>query len=219
METLSTPQQIVVWILPLLFAITVHEAAHAWTAWKLGDSTAKAAGRVSFNPINHIDPIGTIIVPLLMLIMTTLANSQGLIFGWAKPVPVVAKNLRNPRRDMGLVALAGPAANFMMALLWALLAKLVLGVGATEAARFLLWSGLIGIQINLMLLVLNLLPILPLDGGRILYALLPFRWAERYGQLEPYGLIILLALLVSNLLDVLIRPVLALLYQIFIVIL
>ncbi len=202
MEGLSKVQQLAVLALPVLFAITVHEAAHGWVAGKLGDPTARRLGRVTLNPIRHIDPVGTVILPALMFFFS------GFLFGWAKPVPVDWRNLHNPRRDMALVALAGPGANLLMALCWALVMRFVvsLGEGAAWLALPLLYMGSAGVLINAILMVLNLLPILPLDGGRIVASLLPQRMASSYLRLEPWGLIIVVALLVSGWLWSILQP-------------
>ncbi|MES9936959.1 MAG: site-2 protease family protein [Sedimenticola sp.] len=202
MNDLTIMQQIAVMVLPMLFAITAHEAAHGWAAKKLGDSTASMLGRVTFNPLKHIDPIGTILVPLLMYFLS------GFLFGWAKPVPVDWRNLGNPRRDMALVALAGPMANLLMAIFWALMLKIgvTLGSSLSWLALPLYYMGTIGILINSILMVLNLLPILPLDGGRILTSVLPPRLAMGYAKLEPWGLVIVIGLLVSGLLGIILNP-------------
>ena len=197
MYDLSLIQKIAVAALPLLFAITVHEVAHGWMARRLGDSTAFMLGRLTLNPIKHIDPIGTILVPLALLLM------GGFIFGWAKPVPVTWQNLRNPKRDMALVALAGPAANLLMALMWAVVAKIGFSLGSSfpMPAQMLVLMGLFGVTINVLLMVLNLLPILPLDGGRIVDSMLPGPLSYQFSRLEPYGFIILIALLATGLLS------------------
>lgn len=192
---MTIAQKIAIWALPVLLAITFHEVAHGWTARALGDHTAERAGRLSLNPLKHIDPIGTILVPGILLVL------GGFLFGWAKPVPVVMGNLRNPRRDMALVALAGPLSNLAMAIAWGLLIKLVLPhidgggiwLGITYMARA-------GITINIVLMVLNLIPIPPLDGSRIVSGFLPANAARQYNRLEPYGLIILLLLMVTGVL-------------------
>jgi len=201
-QGLSTVQQISVLLIPVLFAITVHEAAHGWMAKQLGDGTAKMLGRVTLNPLRHIDPIGTLLVPLVTFLFT------GFLFGWAKPVPVNWKNLRNPRRDMALVALAGPGANLVMALLWALLIRsgLALGDVSEWVALPLVYMAGAGVLINAVLMILNLLPILPLDGGRVLAALLPPKAALAFSRLEPYGLLIIIALLVTGLLGEVLLP-------------
>src|SRR3989338_9026341 len=189
-------QEIIIYAIPILFAITVHEVAHGWVASKLGDQTAKQLGRLTLNPIKHIDPIGTILVPIV------LSTFGGFIFGWAKPVPVDWRNLRKPKRDMAWVAIAGPCANLLMVLLWAGLIKLILvtGDGSSGPVMALLEMAKIGVQINAFLMILNLLPLPPLDGSRILTALLPPLWAYRFNQLERVGLIIILVLLVTGLL-------------------
>jgi len=202
MEDLTTVQRVVVWALPVLFAITVHEVAHGWVARKLGDPTAMLLGRLTLNPIKHIDPIGTVVVPIALLLM------GGFIFGWAKPVPVTWENLRHPKRDMALVAVAGPLANLLMAILWALIMKLGLTFGASmpSLAWPLIYMGGAGIAINAILMLLNLLPIPPLDGGRVLAGLLPGPWAWKLNRIEPYGLIILVLLLATGMLGRILGP-------------
>jgi len=196
-------QEIIIYAIPILFAITVHEVAHGWVASKLGDQTAKQLGRLTLNPIKHIDPIGTILVPIV------LSTFGGFIFGWAKPVPVDWRNLRKPKRDMAWVAIAGPCANLLMVLLWAGLIKLILvtGDGSSGPVMALLEMAKIGVQINAFLMILNLLPLPPLDGSRILTALLPPLWAYRFNQLERVGLIIILVLLATGLLLKILLPV------------
>jgi Zn-dependent protease len=197
MDELTLVQRIVVWILPVVFAITVHEVAHGWVAKKYGDNTASSLGRLTLNPIKHIDLLGTIILPGLLLVTGT-----GFIFGWAKPVPVDPRNFKKPLQDMAIVALAGPVSNLLMALGWALIARLGVTIGAgTEAISLpLIYMGVAGISINLVLALINLLPIPPLDGSRILAGMLPGYWAWQYNRLERYGFIILLVLLYTNLL-------------------
>jgi Zn-dependent protease len=203
METLSPLQLLAVLVIPVLFAITVHEAAHGWVASKLGDRTALMLGRVTFNPIKHIDPIGTVVVPLATFFFV------GFLFGWAKPVPVDWRNLRHPRRDMALVAVAGPGANLVMALFWGAMVKL--GVLLLPAGQWmalpLIYMGAAGILINVFLMVLNLMPLLPLDGGRVVNAMLPPKVAILFSRLEPFGLIILLALLITGLLGAILLPI------------
>ena len=200
---------IAVIILPLLFAITLHEAAHGWVASKLGDKTTLMMGRVTLNPVKHIDPFGTLILPILMLILSKFTFA----FGWAKPVPVTWQNLKNPRRDMPLVALAGPLANLLMALLWAAIAKLSITFGSGEEGLvlrkvtiFFYIAGIFGILINVVLMILNLIPLPPLDGSRIVSAILPPKAAYSYSKIEPYGIWILLGLLVFGLLGRILLP-------------
>jgi Zn-dependent protease len=198
---LNLVQTIAIWALPVLFAVTLHEVAHGYAARLLGDPTAQMLGRLTLNPIKHVDPVGTIAVPLTLLVLSKLAGGSGFLFGWAKPVPVSARNLRHPRRDMALVAAAGPLANATMALGWGLLLKLAAAQGSGEG----IWLGVqymavAGITINLVLMVLNLLPLPPLDGGRVLAGLLPAAMATRLDRLEPYGMVILIVLMVTGLL-------------------
>ena len=197
MDELTLIQRIVVWVLPVIFAITVHEVAHGWVAKKYGDNTASSQGRLTLNPIKHIDLLGTIILPGILLITGT-----GFIFGWAKPVPVDPRNFKNPLGDMAIVALAGPVSNLLMAFAWALVARLgvTIGAGAEAISLPLIYTGVAGISINLVLALINLLPIPPLDGSRILTGILPSYWAWQYNRLERFGFIILLLLLYTNLL-------------------
>lgn len=190
--------------LPLLFAITLHEVAHGWVAKQLGDPTAQMMGRLTVNPLRHIDPLGTVILPALMLIFA------GFFFGWAKPVPVNFRNLRHPRRDMVFVAAAGPGANLLMALIWAGVMKLGLALqGAMPGgSEFIELSGAVGIWLNLILMVLNLLPIPPLDGGRVLSGLLPPRLSAQLDRIEPYGIFILLGIMLLGGFEYLIKPAL-----------
>ena len=199
-------QKIAIYALPVIFAITLHEAAHGYVARHFGDNTAYVLGRVSLNPLRHIDPVGTVLVPLLILVMSSLFGAGGILFGWAKPVPVNFSGLRHPKRDMLWVAAAGPFANLVMALLWALALKFAL---ITPHNAFTLPLSLMseaGITINLVLMLLNLLPILPLDGGRIAVSLLPHRLAYSFSRLEPYGFPILLLLVFSNVLGAILNP-------------
>jgi len=198
-------QTIAVYAIPVIFAITLHEAAHGYVARMFGDPTAYEAGRISLNPARHIDPIGTLLVPVAILLASKLLGSPGMLFGWAKPVPVDFGRLRRPKRDMLWVALAGPAANLFMAILWDFSLRLMLEYGMQESFWFQM--GVAGVNINLVLLALNLLPILPLDGGRILFSLLPNRLAWQYSKIEPYGLVIVIVLLVTDVLWLLMRPV------------
>ncbi|NOR81424.1 MAG: site-2 protease family protein [Methyloprofundus sp.] len=192
MEELTLIQKIVVWVVPVIFAITVHEVAHGWVAKHYGDNTAWMLGRLTLNPLKHIDLVGTILVPGLMLAFT------GFVFGWAKPVPVNIRNLRNPKHDMAIVALAGPVANLLMATGWALFARLGILIGAAEITVPMVYVGIAGIMINLILALLNLLPIPPLDGSRILSWALPGRWGIYYNQFEKYGFYLLVILLMTN---------------------
>lgn len=201
MSALSLPQLIAVAILPLIFAITVHEVAHGWMAKQFGDPTAQRLGRLTLNPLKHIDPIGTVAVPVLLLVL------GGFIFGWAKPVPVTWENLRHPKRDMAIVAAAGPAANLLMALIWAVVLRVGVTLGPTSWAGIpMQYMGEFGIQINVVLMVLNLIPLPPLDGGRVAVGLLPGPWAWQLARIEPFGFFILLALLATGVLSTIISP-------------
>ena len=202
MEGFTLVQKMAAIVLPLIFAVTLHEAAHGWVADKLGDSTARRLGRITLNPIRHIDWFGTILLPMLMMAFT------GFLFGWAKPVPVNMTHLRNPRRDMVWVALAGPGANLLMAILWSL------ALLATEMPAMPEWMVLplaamavAGVFINLILMALNLLTILPLDGGRVLAGILPQAIARLYARIEPFGFFIIVGLLVAGVLGQVLTPV------------
>ena len=199
-------QTVAIYALPVLFAITLHEAAHGYVARYFGDMTAHAQGRISLNPIRHIDPVGTIAVPALILFASSLAGTHGFLFGWAKPVPVNYSALRKPRQHMALVAAAGPAANLAMALAWATLLKLAVLMPENTFSAAMEAMSQAGILVNLIFMFLNLLPILPLDGGRIVVSLLPTRAAWRYAKLEPWGIPVLLVLLASNGLTFLLQP-------------
>lgn len=203
MENLTLIQRLAIWALPVLFAITVHEVAHGWVANRYGDPTARMMGRLTLNPIKHIDPVGTLLVPGLMLMM------GGIIFGWAKPVPVNQENLRDPRKHMMLVAVAGPGANLAMAVLWALVIWLGVALsGANPSVGYgVQYMGLAGVSINLVLMVLNMIPVPPLDGSRVVAGLLPPKMAWQYNQIEPYGLIIVLVLLVTGVLFGVLSPI------------
>lgn len=192
---------IAVWAIPVLFAITLHEAAHGWVANKLGDPTARSLGRISLNPIRHIDPVGTIVLPLALLMLS------GFIIGWAKPVPVDMRYFKQPMLDMALVALAGPASNFLMACGWAMMSLASHAVFADgELATYLIKMGGAGITINLILMVLNLLPVPPLDGGRVVAGVMPPQMAATFMKVEPYGMWIIILLLVTGLLGKIIWP-------------
>ncbi len=216
MQNIGTVIQLIcIAAIPLIFAITLHEAAHGWIASKFGDQTASIMGRVSLNPLRHIDPIGTVILPLMMLMI------GGFIFGWAKPVPVAWQNLRNPKRDMVLVAIAGPGANLAMALFWGLIAKVShlifthpsAAPAIQSTAQFLHLTSRFGIMINCVLMIINLIPIPPLDGSRVVSSLLSPMAERKYSRLEPYGIWIFLGLIfllaATGTLGILWAPILA----------
>lgn len=207
-------QTVAIYALPVLLAITLHEAAHGYVARHFGDMTAHAQGRISLNPARHIDLVGTILVPVLILVASKLAGGAGLLFGWAKPVPVNYSALRRPRQHMVWVAAAGPGANLAMALAWAALFKLVDVLPSGSFTQAMLLMGRAGIEVNVILMLLNLLPILPLDGGRILASLLPNRLAWRYAKLEPWGFPILLLLLFTSALGVILAPMISFSYRV-----
>lgn len=193
-------QTIAIAAIPVLFAITLHEAAHGYVARHFGDMTAFQQGRISLNPLRHIDPLGTILLPLMTLWL------GGILFGWAKPVPVNFSALRHPKQDMLWVALAGPASNLLMALFWGIWAKVAWLSPDSYFAEPLLEMAQIGIKINIILFVLNLLPLPPLDGGRIAISMLPHRWAMRLAGIEPYGMFILIGLAITPVLAWLLTP-------------
>jgi len=205
----SIVQKIAIFAIPIIFAITVHEAAHGFVASHFGDQTARLAGRLTLNPLKHIDPIGTVVLPLIMLAM------GGIIFGWAKPVPVEWRNLRKPKQDMAWVALAGPGANLAMMLLWAGFGRLTVDYQQSFGgfAEPMLYMAVAGITINIVLMVLNLLPLPPLDGSRVVSSLLPPRLAYKYNQIEGYGLIILLILFATGVLGWFLGPIIATIQQ------
>jgi Zn-dependent protease len=209
---LSVIQVIAIYAIPVIFAITLHEAAHGYVAKYFGDLTAYSQGRVSLNPIRHIDPVGTVALPLLMLALSKLFGG-GFIFGWAKPVPVNFGNLRQPKRDMLWVAAAGPGANLAMAIFWGLMVKLAFTDVAGEFSLPLALMGAAGVMVNVIFMVLNLLPIPPLDGGRIMVSLLPHRQAYQFARIEPYGFIIILALMFTHVLDVVMWPLVTITVQ------
>ncbi len=202
-------QTLTVYALPVIFGITLHEAAHGYVARMFGDPTAMLAGRISLNPLRHIDPIGTIVVPAVLLLSSAMMGMGGILFGWAKPVPVDWSRLRNPKRDMLWVALAGPASNMLMAIVWVLYAHLMVKLGQGDS-RFWMGMAVAGVQVNLVLMALNLLPLPPLDGGRIVFSLLPNRLAYHYSRIEPYGMIFLILLMFTGVLWTLMRPLIAL---------
>lgn len=219
MDIASLIQSICILALPVIFAITLHEAAHGFAAKRFGDNTAWVAGRVSLNPLRHIDPVGTIVVPLVILVVSHLAAGSGLLFGWAKPVPVNFGRLKNPKRDMLWVAAAGPLANLIMAVGWAGIFKVTDLLPANVYTYPLEKMGAAGLSINLVLMVLNLLPVPPLDGGRIAISLLPMRAAIAFSKLEQWGFPLLMLLLFSGLLDNIIGPVVLLLKSLIIILL
>ncbi len=198
-----------IWSLPVLLAITLHEAAHGYVARHFGDPTAHLAGRITLNPFKHIDPVGTVLVPGAILVLSTLFGAGGILFGWAKPVPVDFGRLRNPKADMLWVAAAGPFMNLVMALAWAALFKITLAGPETAYSVALLRMADAGMQINAVLMLLNLLPIPPLDGGRIAVSLLPHQLAWQYARLEPFGFPILLLLLFTGILGQVLWPLMS----------
>ena len=202
---LNLVQLVAIYALPVIFAITLHEAAHGYVARHFGDMTATAEGRVSLNPLRHIDPFGTVALPLILLGLSKLFGG-GIIFGWAKPVPVNFANLRHPKRDMLWVAAAGPLSNLAMALAWGLLVRIGLSLQGSAFALPLALMGAAGVFFNIIIMVLNLVPLPPLDGGRILVSLLPHRLAWRVARIEPYGFLILIVLLVTGVLGALLWP-------------
>jgi len=198
-------QTVLIYALPVLFAITVHEAAHGYIAHHFGDNTAYRMGRITLNPVKHIDPVGTILMPLLLY----FATSGAFLFGYAKPVPVNFGNLRNPKRDMVWVALAGPGANLIQAFLWGVLLYLLVGAGITE--QFFLRMCKAGMLVNVVMFAFNLFPLPPLDGGRILVGLLPYRQAALVSRIEPWGFFIVMALVISGIVSSLwLQPVMGL---------
>ncbi len=210
MTQLSLIQVIAVAIIPILFAITLHEVSHGWVAKILGDKTAERLGRLTVNPIKHIDPIGTVLVPAALLVM----SGGAFVFGWAKPVPITWQNLKNPRRDMALVALAGPLSNFAMAIFWGFIMKIAILTMPQSMSGLALYSmGKIGVAINLVLMILNLIPIPPLDGSRVVASFLSGQLAYIYARIEPFGFFILLGLLIIGVLQQILFPPVIYLYN------
>lgn len=199
-------QTLAISALPIIFAITLHEAAHGYAARHFGDLTAFQAGRISLNPLRHIDPVGTVIVPAVILLL----SAGNFLFGWAKPVPVDFGRLHNPKKDMFWVAAAGPGVNLLMAIGWGLLLKVAIDMPSHGYSAAMAEMARVGVNINAVLMLLNLLPLPPLDGGRIAVSLLPHRAAWKFAQLEPYGMFILLALLFTGILETILGPLLGL---------
>lgn len=202
MDELTLVGRIAVWALPVILAITVHEVAHGWVASKLGDNTAKNLGRLTLNPISHMDLIGTVIVPAVLLYL------GGFMFGWAKPVPVNCNNLKNPKRDMVYVAIAGPLANLLMAIAWGVVIKIGFMLGSSNEfiSMPLIYMGYAGVFINAVLMMLNLLPILPLDGGRVVAGLLPRKASYEFSKLERFGFPILIVIIAMGWLKDILGP-------------
>lgn len=207
---LTLIQKIAVFALPVIFAITLHEAAHGYVARYFGDMTAALQGRITLNPLKHIDPVGTILVPLVILLTSKLLGAGMILFGWAKPVPVNFGHLRRPKQDMLWVAAAGPGMNLVMAIFWALIIQLGHALGSGFASAPLMLMGAAGVFINVILMALNLIPLPTLDGGRIAVSLLPVKQAIQFSRLEPYGLFILIALLFTGVLGIILWPLISL---------
>lgn len=202
-------QTVAIYAIPVIFSITLHEAAHGYAARYFGDNTAWTLGRVSLNPMKHIDPMGTIVLPLVLY----FATSGAFLFGFAKPVPVNFARLRNPKRDMVWVALAGPASNFVQALLWGIALYVLHGAGVTEPFFLKMCQG--GVLVNVVMFVFNLFPIPPLDGGRILVGLLPWRQAVAVSRMEPWGFYIVMALVYFKVINTIwMMPLMGLSYEV-----
>ncbi len=207
---------IAVWAIPVLFAITLHEVAHGWVANKLGDGTARMLGRLSLNPIKHIDPVGTILIPIVLLVTATLAGVSPFLFGWAKPVPVNTRNFKKPRQSMAIVAVAGPIANIIMATMWvALLYILSLFMADSSVREVLIKMASAGILINILLFAFNLIPIPPLDGGRVLSGLVPPTVSDILDRIEPYGFFIIIGLVYMGFFQPILIPIVETFYRLF----
>ena len=196
--------KVLIWAVPAVFAITLHEVGHGMVAKILGDTTAEDMGRLTINPIKHVDLLGTIFVPIMIFYLS------GFIFGWAKPVPINWNNLKNKKRDIALVALAGPFANLLMIIFWLLIAIFFVNLseqGGITENLFIYYMAWAGIIINFLLMIINLFPIPPLDGSRVLFSFLPNKAAFEYLKLERYGLLILLILLITGVLTKIIGPI------------
>ncbi|MDE2234355.1 MAG: site-2 protease family protein [Gammaproteobacteria bacterium] len=199
-------QLIIIWGPPVLFAITLHEVAHGWVARRFGDPTAQMLGRLTLNPLKHIDPVGTILVPAMLLVFMLLFHS-GILFGWAKPVPISPRNFKNPRRDMAIVAAAGPLSNLGMGIIWALVIRLAAFLYPSfHWIEPLIYMGLAGVLINVALMVFNLIPLPPLDGGRVLVGLLPRDAANLVDRIEPYGFYIIILLMIVGAFNIILVP-------------